>query len=319
MFYKQKHPEIFQGHLQKKDYFEGWYFKYVSPSQHLSMAFIPGISLNPDDAHAFIQVFISTTQPKVSLNSYYFRFPVESFSFHPKEMIITIGPSIFKKHEIEVKLSNQDIFIQGHIKHLNMHPLPFNIMGPFAYIPLMETYHGIVSMSHRLEGSMMIQHEAVSFKDGKGYIEKDWGTSFPTSYTWLQSNHFKDEHTSLMASVAKIPFMGLSFKGFICTLLYQGTYHLFSTYNGAIITKLDYSDTSIVLHLKKGPLRLEIEGSSDTYQHLPSPRLGIMNEHIKEGLSGTVNIALFRHNQLVYEDSGSSSGIEIMLKGYKKT
>jgi tocopherol cyclase len=319
MFYKQKHPEIFQGHMNKKNYFEGWYFKYVTPSKHMSLACIPGISLNLDDAHAFIQVFISYTEPIHSLKTYYFRYPKESFTYDSKEMIVHVGQSVFKKHEIELLISDQDVFIQGHLKHKNMKPIPFNIMGPFAYMPFMETYHGLVSMSHDLEGSLMINQVATSFKSGKGYIEKDWGTSFPKAYTWIQSNHFKDEKTSVMASVAKIPFLGMHFKGMICTLLYKDTYYVFATYNLSKLIKLTHDSNHLTLHLKKGRYRLELEASSKTFEHLPSPRLGKMNELIKEGLSGTIHLKLYHKHKLLYEDTGLSSGIEIMLKDYAKT
>jgi tocopherol cyclase len=319
MFYKQKHPEIFQGHMNNKNYFEGWYFKYVTPSKHMSLACIPGISLNSEDAHAFIQVFISYTEPTASLKTYYFRYPKESFTFDSKEMIVQVGQSVFKKNEIELLISDQDVFIQGHLKHKNMKPLPFNIMGPFAYMPLMETYHGIVSMSHDLEGSLMINQVATSFKSGKGYIEKDWGTSFPKAYTWIQSNHFKDEHTSIMASVAQIPFLGMHFKGMICTLLYKDTYHLFATYNFSKIKKLKHNSNTLTLHIKKGRYLLELEAQSEAFENLPSPRLGKMNESIKEGLSGTIHLKLYHKNKLIYEDTGVSSGIEIMLKDYAVT
>ncbi|MCK7537696.1 MAG: tocopherol cyclase family protein [Marinilabiliales bacterium] len=29
------------------------------------------------------------------------------------------------------------------------------------------------------------------FSGGRGYIEKDWGHSFPSAYVWMQSNHFQ--------------------------------------------------------------------------------------------------------------------------------
>jgi hypothetical protein len=51
--YKIFHPEIFQGSLNGKNYFEGWYFKHVSENADDAFAVIPGISLS-DDTHAFI-------------------------------------------------------------------------------------------------------------------------------------------------------------------------------------------------------------------------------------------------------------------------
>ena len=51
-------------------------------------------------------------------------------------------------------------------------------MGPFSFVPLMECYHGILSMNHSLKGTLSFQGENLLFTGGKGYIEKDWGHSF---------------------------------------------------------------------------------------------------------------------------------------------
>lgn len=59
MVNRHTHPEIFQRQLKYQHYFEGWYFKHTSTSSNESIAFIPGVSLNPDDSHAFIQVIQS--------------------------------------------------------------------------------------------------------------------------------------------------------------------------------------------------------------------------------------------------------------------
>lgn len=47
---------LFQGHLKKKHYFEGWYFKQVTGDLLYTVAIIPGISIVKNDPHAFIQV-----------------------------------------------------------------------------------------------------------------------------------------------------------------------------------------------------------------------------------------------------------------------
>jgi len=54
-------PEVFQGKLTNKRYFEGWYFKHVSKKLDFVYSFIPGVSLNPENPHAFIQVINGIT------------------------------------------------------------------------------------------------------------------------------------------------------------------------------------------------------------------------------------------------------------------
>jgi hypothetical protein len=92
------------------------------------------------------------------------------------------------------------------------------IMGPFSFVPFMECYHGIVSMDHSIEGHLNIDGSFIEFNGGRGYIEKDWGRSFPSAYVWMQTNHFSSEGISIKASVANIPWLGSSFVGFICGL-----------------------------------------------------------------------------------------------------
>ena len=320
MFYKVFHPEIFQGHLNKKNYFEGWYFKYVSPSLSHTFAFIPGISLNKEDSHAFIQVFISDrTTSKETLKTYYERFDIESFSFHPRVFKIQIGQNIFSSESVYLSLTLDHVDLQVHLENMELTPIKSSIyspsiMGPFGYLKFMETYHGIVSMSHRVKGSILFGKKAISFKDGKGYIEKDWGTSFPSSYTWMQSNHFKHKKTSFMLSYATIPFLFFKFKGLISILILNGKEYRFATYNLTSVKSLTYDDYSVSIILKKRKYRLVVKAITSDYKDLPSPRLGKMNESIKEGLSGSIKLKLYKKKTLIYEDIGSASGIEIMLK-----
>lgn len=85
MFRRLFNPELFQGNLKKKHYFEGWYFKQVTKDQSYT----------------------------------------------------------------------------------------------FSFIPFMECNHDIVSVNHDLRGRISVNRNVIEFDGGKGYIEKDWGVSFP--------------------------------------------------------------------------------------------------------------------------------------------
>ena len=52
-----------------------------------------------------------------------------------------------------------------------------------------------------------------------GYIEKDWGCSFPKTYIWCQGNNFEKSNASFMLSIANVPFKMFNFRGMICVLL----------------------------------------------------------------------------------------------------
>src|SRR5690606_948498 len=95
-------PEVFLGNLKSKKYFEGWYFKLLSLKNHSQIALIPGVSLNPMDSHAFIQVFYTKFGKNPKMETYYLRYPLESFSFDKQQFKVQIGDSVFTKYQITV-------------------------------------------------------------------------------------------------------------------------------------------------------------------------------------------------------------------------
>ena len=60
-----------------------------------------------------------------------------------------------------------------------------------AFASFMECNHAILSMQNRIDGLVNVNHNKISFNNSIGYIEKDWGCSFPKSYIWCQGNHFQ--------------------------------------------------------------------------------------------------------------------------------
>lgn len=311
-------PEIYQGDKQTSRYFEGWYFKLVSKDQKYNIALIPGISLNEDDRHAFIQVFITTNiNNNLELKTYYLRFPATAFKYSTTKFEVTIGENFFSAHTLKLKIDQDDLKLDGQIMLSKINPirksiLSPSIMGLFAYIPKMECYHGVISMSHELKGTLIYNKAGIDLSEGKGYLEKDWGRSFPRGYVWIQSNHFQNQKASFMFSYADIPFLGFYFKGLIANLQIDDKEYRFATYNFSKVVSETISKDKVRYVLKRFNLKLEIEASIKQTKDLPSPKDGKMNQTIKEGLMGEVHLRLFDNDKLIFEDHGYSTGVEIM-------
>lgn len=190
-------------------------------------------------------------------------------------------------------------------------------MGPFAYMPAMECYHGIVSMTHAIEGSLTVLRRPLDFTGGKGYIEKDYGKSFPSSYVWVQANHFEEPDASFFFSYAKIPFLGLSFTGLICNLYVRGNHYRFATYYGNRVRREIIDGSTFEYTVRRGSMELLLRGRVQDVASLPSPRLGRMIETIKEGLSGEIEVRLMKRGKVVFSGTSKNAGIEIMKKGLK--
>ena len=137
-------------------------------------------------------------------------------------------------------------------------------MGWYAWVPGMECYHGVLSFDHALQGALTLNGKRMDFSGGRGYIEKDWGQSFPSAWVWFQSNHFKDARACITASVAIIPWQRRSFRGFIVGLWLEGKLHRFATYSGAQIESLEIFDDHVDWVLKNRRMRLLLERPTGT-------------------------------------------------------
>jgi hypothetical protein len=308
-------PEVFQGNLNKKTYFEGWYYKQVSNNKKHVYAFIPGISLNKNDKHAFIQIINGITG-----ETHYVKYPLDQFKWDKKNLHVTIDKSTFTRESISLNITDENITVHGKLNFRNTSPfsstiLRPGIMGWYSFVPFMECYHGIVSANHTIEGQLNIQGENIDFNKGKGYIEKDWGTSFPESWIWLQANCFATEKASVFFSVAKIPWLGKFFIGFIAFMYLDGTYHLFTTYNKSKLIKVTNKDKQLIIQLKNKTHQLLLEVEIKKSGELIAPVNGSMNRSIKESVNSQVHVTLNDHNgNEVFNDSSSQTGLE-MEKG----
>jgi len=247
-------PASFQGGRKKRDYFEGWYFKHSGGIAEGVWSFIPGIALGSEkgSGYAFVQVIEGKTG-----KSWWFQYSREEFHASEAGLDIRVGKNRFSDRGIEFDLSDGTSRISGAFAYggFSIPRFPFwspGVMGPFTFMPGMECCHGLVSLDHRVDGRLEVDGRQVSIDDGRGYIEKDWGSSMPESWIWTQSNDFPRRGDSLMLSVAKIPWFGSSFRGFLCVFSHDNEKHLFTTYNGSKIMDLSVTDEKVRCRISRG-------------------------------------------------------------------
>jgi hypothetical protein len=314
-----KTPLLFQGKNKHHEYFEGWYYKQGTKDGKTVVSLIPGISLDGGDSHCFVQTIHMSLDKNGGrdVNTSYYKYSLKDFSYSDDPFIIKIADNLFMESMVSVNLNARESKAEGTLLFDDLTPVKTstsfpNIMGYFAYFPMMECYHGVISMNHKVHGSLNINGSNIEFYDGKGYLEKDWGTSFPKKYIWIQCNHFQNENVSLFFSAAHIPFLGQSFFGFICNLVIGDVEYRFATYNRSKLLIEDINESRAILRLVSKQAELKVEACLNHAGKLIAPRKGKMQDTIKEGLSGDVRIVLsHRDHRLIYEEWSSMAGIEI--------
>ncbi len=314
---KLYHPEIFQGDKKKKHYFEGWYYKSILSSFKKSVVIIPGIALGKDtnSGHAFIQVM---TSPEGKV--FYIPFSLDDFSFSRSELDVHIGKNHFTRHDLQVDIEESDLVLKGHLRFsrtmaLKSRLLSPGIMGWYSFMPFMECYHGLVSMGHEVSGTLSLNGESLNFDAGKGYIEKDWGKSMPSSWIWMQSNCFTDPGMSFMLSVARIPWLRNSFTGFIGALMIERNIHVFATYTGARVRDFSFEEGKVSCTIEDNAFLIEVEGIHGGIKKgfLQAPLFGEMERRIGETVDGNIILRIKeKKTGRVIEDTGAAAGIELV-------
>lgn len=306
-------PEIFQGNLKEKNYFEGWYFKLVDSEEENIIAVIPGISLREDKSTAFIQIL----DGKMT-ESHFIDYPISEFIADSNQFEIKISKNRFSIKGLELDIQTDAISAVGSVNYINpvrwrSSILKPGIMGWYSYVPFMECYHGMVSMNHTLEGALKINGKAIDFTGGKGYSEKDWGKSFPKAHIWIQSNHFDSPDVSFMLSIGRIPWLGSSFTGFLSVLWRNGEFYNMSTYTGARIKSLYILSDRVQIIIEDKKHTLDIAVYRGNSGELRSPSLGDMKGRISESLNSIINLRLFdnKMREIIFEGSGRNTGLEV--------
>jgi tocopherol cyclase len=310
-------PSVFQGNLKRKNYFEGWYFKLVT--RDLIYAIIPGVSLVKNDPHAFIQIFDGK-----SGYTDYIRYPLDQFSWHTKHLFVKIGESVFTGNGVMLDINTERTTLKGNIEFRNVVQYPRSILSPgimgwYSFVPFMECNHGVVSVNHDLRGTLSINGNLIDLNGGKGYIEKDWGTSFPESWIWIQSNDFAEHEVSFMLSIAKIPWMGGFFIGLISFLFINGKFYLFSTYNKSTFSEVSNDKEQLEITLKNRRNMLKVKVAKNSFSDLAAPVKGEMTRRIRESIDSELHISLFNESgEAIYFGAGKNVGLEITDEIFKQ-
>ena len=273
----------------------------------LALIFLTG------DYSSFIQIITKN-------NSYFLNYSFNDFSFCNSPFFIKIDDTSFSLDKIDININDSfhrlkiegSLHFSNHTSIKNNFFAP-NIMGPFSYFPSMECNHAILSMKSSTSGSLVFNGNLINFDDGIAYIEKDWGTSFPKSYIWCQSNEFLAFPANFMLSIATIPLGSFNFTGIISDISFENKEYKFATYYGAKLKKYDVNNDSISIEIQQGNKTLSVSSFSENSNFLLAPSKGKMKREILESISSKIDVQIKENDKVIFSNSGFNSGLEIVI------
>lgn len=282
------------------EYFYGWYFR--CQGEDGTFAVIPAVHISDRKKTCSIQVITET-------GSWNQVFPIQQFRINREKGIMQIGENLFSRKGLRLKVETDrgGMKISGILQFGELKKPRYDIMGPFRYIPAMECRHAVYSMSHSVDGEIMINGKVLRFCQGKGYMEGDSGTSFPEQYVWTQ--HFLKDG-SLMLAAAAVPLAGLRFTGTIGILFREGREYRFATYLGASVRKM--SEDEIVI--RQGKYRLKVRFPSRSGNVLRAPQKGEMTRRVRENVSSRAEYTLLYKDRVVFRIKTDQAAVEYETK-----
>ncbi len=316
-------PDLYHGANKKSNFFEGWYFKIVDKNNLYKFAFIPGIALgsNASERHSFIQVVDG-----YSINYNYIKFDGDEFKFDNSKntLDVSVSSNKFTLNSMSLDLDYIDSknklqnTIKGSLSFTNIFKWPDNVLAPgsmgfYNYLLFMECYSQVCALDGDINGKLIINGKEVDFTGGKVYIEKNWGSSFPMSWFWVQSNNFKDPSVSITCSLGTIPFPIKDFRGFLIGLKVKDKFYDFTTANRSKVTLTNSGkDAKLVATKKYLRLTIETKTNKDEFMLCLGPKNGDMVPLVEETLCGSVFVKLedTKNNTVIYEGIGKSTGVE---------
>lgn len=289
--------KYFHGAKKKKGYFEGWYIKHQKGDEVIS--FIPSYHVDEEGVESTMLQIVTKDE------TYHIPYEIQSLQVKEGRFCCHIGGNVFSENGCIVDIEEPQIQIKGRIKYGKFLPPKNSIMGPFALFSNMECNHGVVSISHFLRGHLEINGKKIDFTDGVGYIETDWGTSFPTEYLWTQCSWSDRGPASLMLAVAEVPFAKRSFEGIVGVVYYQGEEYRLATYRGAKVKKKDG-----LIAVYQGRYKLLVKMKMDDGSVLKAPRGGAMSREVQESLSTKVQYRFYKDGVLLFNMKNPYGSVE---------
>ncbi len=285
------HPVWAQKTNRKKG-FEEWRYRMVSADHRHSLTLISGIRQGEE---AFLQILLQGWEEGLRIS-----YPMDDFRTSDHPFGIALGANRFSTDRILVRLEeSHGIFGDVSVSDPQYFPVTLRVpgsLGGYRYVPKMECYHGVVITDAELNGAFSVHGHEIDFTGGRLYLEKAWGRDFPSPWLWVQSNQFKQPHTSFMLSIAEVDWRGSSLTGFFCYLQTPDKLYRFATYTGAKITQWEEQEKWIQVVLEDRKVRLTVKIHRPEGASLHASKSGEGAGMVKETAAGKVDLWLELRN-----------------------
>lgn len=282
---------VFRKRDSTQPYFEGYYFKFINDQKEI-VILIAGISISTTEKFSFIQI-ASNYNEEVEL----YKFPLSELKPSADSFYFKIGDNEFGPDRIVINIGqiNADIQLTNSI-HWKRSFLRPNIMGFLSFVPKVECKHDVITIKTDVSGYINLEKQKIVFEHGDGYIEKNWGSSFPKEYMWLHANQFKNKELSLQFAIAKPKWIFARPKVHIGYVMLDNPIHFGSHRLSTVKVRAKNDSISITIKTSKHIIHVIVNNRAPV--NLMGPKKGQLQNEIAEYLNSEIELILIKRKLL---------------------
>lgn len=254
---------------------------------------------------------------------------VAGIGAHPESTLvheITAAPSAARDHlDVSVpgiftgSLTSLDVAV-GSGRLTARFARPVHLPGPLGglglghLVPGLPTYWtpSLIS-ADVVEGEASYGGETFSLEGYKVYVEKNWGSLYPSDWWWGQS--FFDDDVSLVFAGGRIPILGLPLQA-TALVLQQGRR---VTRFGPPFARVTSSTTGTTWQVRASGSGLTVDVDGEVLDHppvalpVPIPAERRTEGRALEWLAGRMRVVVRRGSRLVLDSESTLAGLEVGL------
>jgi tocopherol cyclase len=298
-------PNSIRGTFERNKFFEGWFQKVYSKAHKASFILIYGYAThNSDDAFGFLQILIPNQTPEIVY------FPKNEVSCDIEQHIFRMGKNLLTTELIRIETNG--LSIKLNLKNTDPFRTFKNSMGYTYFIPNLPCYHSVLNSAQSVSGEIKHQGKCYTLDHEMGYLEKNWGTTFPESYFWVHAIDPNNPAISLLFSRAKIVWLGKTYIKHVGYLRFDGQQIELRALKNVTVSNSNMSPENRIVQIRSASAQLDLALEFGREVLFKGPKDGALSRMIAHQTDARIKVSLTYENrsqqfQLVgnFEDIGS--------------
>jgi hypothetical protein len=283
-------PNSIRGNFERNKYFEGWFQKIYSKEHNASFILIYGYATNnSDDTFGFSQVLIPNQTPEIIY------FPKNEVSCNIEQHIFRMGNNLLTTELIRIDIHG--LRIDLNLKNTQPFRSFKNSMGYTYFIPHLPCYHSVLTKIQNVSGE--IQHNGVRYNlnNEMGYLEKNWGTTFPESYFWVHAIDPNNPAISLLFSRAKIVWLGKTYIKHVGYLCFDGQQIELRELKNFSVCNSNIGPENRIIQIRSASAQLDLALEYGREVLFKGPKDGALSRVIRHQTDASIKVSLTYENR----------------------